>query len=201
MQKIRSGGFIVLEFAIALPLLILVMYGLAIVSVNIFKLGKEQLADYVLEAEARYVMESITQKARVAKEIEIEKSRNKLKIVYHAVDNNDDNYRFNKNEPENRYWLFSDKDVLETQYFFHLKSGGYTKLYAKRQETNYTTPVTGDDSISQTNIISLKYDDSDKDKKILRIELEMKSEVSGHKIKTAAAVFMPGCESLVIKDE
>ena len=55
-KKIRNGGFVLVEFAIALPLLILVMYGLAIVSMKIFSLGKEQLADYVLEAEAQYVI-------------------------------------------------------------------------------------------------------------------------------------------------
>ena len=208
LLKIRSGGFIVLEFAIALPLLILVMYGLAIVSVNIFKLGKEQLADYVLEAEARYVMESITQKARVAKEIDIDSSRNKLKIVYHAVDDwKDANRYYNETLKDAaggfKHRIYGARDVLETQYFFNLQdSSGYAKLYAKRQDDeNYTTPTTGNDSISQTNIISLKYDDSDKDKKILRIELEMESKVSKHKIKIATAVFMPSCESLVIEDE
>ena len=109
MFKVRSGGFIVLEFAIALPLLILVMYGLAIVSVNIFSLGKKQLADYVLEAEARYVMEAITQKARVAKEIEIDSTRNKLKIIYHAVDGLNDYYTqvINPNSvPKVKYYFF-----------------------------------------------------------------------------------------------
>lgn len=178
------------EFAIALPLLILVMYGLAIVSVKIFSLGKAQLADYVLEAEARYVMELITQKARVAKKIEI--GNNKIKIVYRAVDN--DNSFYDEFFKETGSYYFASKDVLETQYFFNLrtKDGDYAKLYAKRQDDgNYTTPTTGDDSVSRTNITNLKYG-LDKDKKILRIELEMESAVSGHKIKIATAVFMPG---------
>ena len=206
MFKVRSGGFIVLEFAIALPLLILVLYGLAIVSVNIFSLGKKQLADYVLEAEARYVMEAITQKARVAKEIEIDSTRNKLKIIYHAVDDLNDHYTqvIDPNSvPKVKYYFFSDKDVFETQYFFNRKddNSGYFKLYVKRQDDGtYTTPTTGDDFISCTNIISLKYDKSDAQKKILHIELEMESKVSRHKIKIATAVFMPGCERF-IKDE
>ena len=42
---------------------------------------------------------------------------------------------------------------------------------------------------------------TDKDKKILHIELELESLVTGHKIKIATAVFMPSCESLVVNDE
>ena len=185
-----------IEFAVALPLLILVVYGLAIVSVKIFSLDKKQLADYVLEAEARYVMELITQKARVAKEIEIDSSRNKIKIVYRAVDDwkVGNGYYSNqfKDDENNDYHLFGDRDVLETQYLFNLKdSSGYAKLYAKRQDDGrYTTPTTGNDSISRTNINSLKYD-LDAAKKILHIELEMESMVSKHKIKIATAVFMP----------
>ena len=53
-----------IEFAIALPLLILVFYGLANVAVKIFALGRIQLADYVLEDEARYVMQRITASAQ-----------------------------------------------------------------------------------------------------------------------------------------
>lgn len=178
------------------------MYGLTIVSVNIFQLGKEQLADYVLETEARYVMELITQKARVAKEIEAYNSINKIKIVYHAVDDNDDYYRFNKSEPAKRYWLFSDKDVLETQYIFPRDSSeGHRNLYAERQESGNSNPITGENFFGKTHLISLQYDDRDKDKKILRIELEMESLMTRHKIKIAAAVFMPSCESLVVNDE
>ena len=51
MIKIRSGGFALIEFAIALPLLILLTYGLATVGGKIFYLGRIQLADYVLEEE------------------------------------------------------------------------------------------------------------------------------------------------------
>ena len=191
MKKVHSGGFIVLEFAIALPLLILVMYGLAIVSVKIFFLSKEQLADYVLEAEARYVMELITQKARAAQSVETD--TNKITIIYHAVDDNEESYRFNKlDDSENAYWLFSDKDVLETQIICpHTKNGReYPNLYAERQENIYKNPITGENFFGDTKLNSLKCD-VDEAKKILHIELEMESLVTPHKIKIATAVFMP----------
>lgn len=199
MQKVSSGGFIVLEFAIALPLLILVLYGLAIVSVNIFKLGKDQLADYALEAEARYVMELITQKARVAKEIETHKENNKIKIVYHAVDdwNKGNEYytEFLRDSNGLYYQIYGARDVLETQYIFpRYSSEGYLNLYAERQESSYSNPITGENFFGGTKLNSLKCE-VDKDKKILHIELEMESLVTPHKIKIATAVFMPSYET------
>ncbi len=199
MQKVRSGGFIVLEFAIALPLLILVLYGLAIVSLNIFKLGKEQLADYALEAEARYVMELITQKARVAKEIEPYNANNKIKIVYHAVDdwnkNNEYYTEFLRDSNGLYYQIYGARDVLETQYIFpRYSSEGYPNLYAERQESSYSNPITGENFFGGTKLNSLKCE-VDKDKKILHIKLEMESLVTPHKIKIATAVFMPSYET------
>ena len=196
----NSGGFIVLEFAIALPLLILVLYGLAIVSVKVFQVGKEQLADYVLEEEARYVMELITQKARAAKTVEPE--TNKIKIVYHAVDDSDGSCGFNTpTDPAKVYYHFSNNDVWETQYICaHTKEGrDYPNLYAQHQDNVYNNPITGENFFGDTKLNSLKCDiDKDKKKKILHIELEMESLVTKHKIKIATAVFMP---SLVINDE
>ena len=209
MQKIRSDGFIVLEFAIALPLLILVMYGLAIVSVNIFLLGKEQLADYALEEEARYVMELITQKVRAAKEVEAYNSINKIKIVYHAVDDwydERDNGYYHisfKDDDGSYYNLFGDRDVLETQYIFpYQKSGNsYSNLYAERQESSRTNPITGENFFGYTKLNYLQF--SKLNDNVLRIELELESLETGHKIKIATAVFMPSYEPqrLEINDE
>jgi hypothetical protein len=197
-KKIRNGGFVLVEFAIALPLLILLMYGLAIVSMKIFSLGKEQLADYVLEAEAQYVMELITREARVAKEVEIHNENNKIKIVYHAVDDwydsKDNGYYHEtlKNDNGAYYQIFGARDILETQFIFpYLKEGReYPNLYAQRQEDFHTSPITGENSFGDTQLVSLKYD-LDESKKILHIKLEMESLVTGHKIKIATAVFMP----------
>ena len=200
-KKIRNGGFVFVEFAIALPLLILLMCGLGTISVQLFKLGKDQLADYALETEARYVMERITQEARAAKEIEIEKFTNdihQIKIVYHTVD--DDTDGFERRDAENKkYYLFSDKDIQATRFFTPRKENNiYKTLTDKRQDDEYlTTPITGGNSFGDTKINILKY--SELNKNVLRIELEMESLATGHKIKIATAVFMPGCETLEIK--
>ena len=178
----RSKGFVLAEFAIALPLLILLVYGLALVGVKIFWLVKTQLADYALEEEAQYVMERITQQARAAKEVHIESGRHLIKFVYHtAVD-----------DPNNT--VNSVADVQETQYFILREENNvYTVLNAKRTESTLSHPITGGNSFGDTKINSLQYD-VDKSRKILHIVLEMQSLVTERKIKLATAIFMPGLE-------
>ena len=195
-KKIRNGGFVLIEFAIALPLLILVMYGLATVSLQLFKLGRDQLADYVLESEARYVMERITQEARTAVEIKITEFTDevdKIKIVYHTV--TDTNTSQEYYDEDKIYYLFKNVDVWSTRFFIpRLENQVYVSLNAKRQDdTNLTNPITGDNFFGGTKINTLKYD-FDEEKKILHIELEMESLVTGRKIKIATAVFVSGYE-------
>lgn len=185
----RSGGFVLIEFAIALPLLILVAYGLTSVGVKIFQVGRNQLADYVLESEARYVMERITQQARVAREVtnieESIKDVEMIKFVYHtAVEDT-------VNQIENI------ADVRETQLYVPRIVLDKTEevcvsLNAKRIDVDpLTNPITGGNSFGDTKINLLKYN-LDKEKKILHIALEMESLVTKHKIKINTAVFMPG---------
>ena len=194
-KKIRSGGFVLVEFAIALPLLVLVLCALGHVSINIYKLGKDQLADYVLESEARYVMERITQVARTAKEIELEdRGSNNIKIIYHAVNDSSSYYVIDDVTP--KYYTFADIDAWETRIFVaHQKSGSdHTNLYTERQDNVYTNPITGENFFGDTKLNHLNFD-LNAEKKILHIELEMESIVTKHKIKIATAVFMPGYES------
>ncbi|MBD3879123.1 MAG: hypothetical protein SR1Q5_05495 [Quinella sp. 1Q5] len=191
MFRNNGGGFVVAEFAIALPLLILLMYGLATVSVQIFSLGKEQLADYVLEAEAQYVMEQIRQVARTAREVEISPSGGKVKFVYHVVADK----KSNKIEATsvNGHYVFINNDVLETQYFMLYTKKGRTapNLYAKRNDDgNYSTPITGDNYFGDTKVNYLKCN-VDADKKLLHVSLEMESLVTERKIKLDTAVYMP----------
>ena len=195
-RKFSNGGFVLAEFAIALPLLILIGWGLAIVSVQIFRQGKAQLADYVLEEEAQYVMEQVTQQARVAKEIEIKKFTEKihqLKIVYQTLNERSEVLQ----PPDSNYYLFSLADVSETQYYIPHKNAEknfYDKLNAKRQELGaLSNPITGNNYFGGTKINVLQYE-VDAAKKILHVALELESLDTGRKLKLNTAVFMPACE-------
>ncbi|MBQ3444199.1 MAG: hypothetical protein IJG33_13250 [Selenomonadaceae bacterium] len=201
MFRNNGGGFVVAEFAIALPLLILLMYGLATISVQSFIVGREQLADYVLEAEAQYVMEQISQVARTAREVEIAPGGGYVKFVYHVV----------KDKPQsggtslNGHYLFINNDVLETQYFMLYARNGRDapNLYAKRQDDGrYNNPITGENYFGDTKVNYLKCE-VDEAKKVLHVSLEMEklvteqeiespfTERKKRKIKLDTAVYMP----------
>lgn len=185
-RKHSSGGFVLVEFAIALPLLFLLGYGLAKISLPISELGKSQLADYVLEAEAQYVIERITRQARAAKEVVADNSKNQIKFVYHTV----------RDDPVNK--ILNVADVWETQYFIPYKTGNiYTTLNAKRQDDgSLSNPITGGNSFGDTKINSLQF--AELEPNVLHIALEMESLVTGRKIKINTAVFMLGCEVCTI---
>lgn len=181
MPNRRRKGFVLAEFAIALPLLILIGYGLASVGAEIFEQDKDQLADYVLKSEAQYVMEQITHQARVAKEVHIDSRRNSVKFVYHTAVND-------------RYdTVHSVADVQETQYFIpREESGVYVSLNAKRTNSTLRNPITGGNSFGDTKINSLQFRALENN--VLHISLEMQSLVTNRKIKLNTAVFMPGLE-------
>lgn len=182
------------EFAIALPLLVITLYALAMVSLNIFELARDQLSDYVLEAEARYAMERITNTARLAREVETFGDISKVKFVYHSVENTG----YSEMMPDSLnplYRLYISRDIWETRYFRGYKRAGrnYPNLYAERQENTYSNPITGENYFGDTKLNFL-HCALDEPKKILHVELELESIATEHKIKIATAVFMPGLE-------
>ena len=205
-DKRNSSGFVLAEFAIALPLLILLGVGLANVGIKIFQLGKIQLADYVLEAEAQYVMERITRQARAAKEINVTHLTadiDQLSIAYHTARDEKDglNYVQRFNDGEETYYKFWIFDVRETQFFIprpDTEKEAFVALNAKRVDDGLLrNPITGGNFFGKTKINRLKYN-VDEGKKILHITLEMENFDSGHKIKFVTAVFMPGLESVSV---
>ena len=171
------------ELAIALPLLILLMYTLANVGIKIFEQSEAQLADYVLDEEAHYLIERIVQQARTAKEVEAQNDSNSVKFVYRTCDDGT---------------ALTVDDVWETQYFLaHRKSDTHAiNLYAKRHDDgNYTTPITGDNSFGTTTLVTLKFRELKEDSNVLHITLELESLSTGRRIKLCTAVYMSACES------
>lgn len=169
----RSGGFVFAEFAIALPLLILLFYGLATVGLKIFYLGRIQLADYVLEEEVHDVLSRMIYDARAAKSVNLTKPLPSANFTYRTI-------------------LDGGIKVDEEPRVYILKNG---KIYYERVFTlNPRNPITGDNYFGETRVTEFNCRPDDADKKLLHITLELQSEISGHKIKISTAVYMPGCD-------
>lgn len=182
-QRIKScGGFVFAEFAIALPLMILLMYGLAHVSKFIFEQSAKQVADYVLEEEARYLLERITHQARAAKAVEARNGSNSVKFIYNTACDFGTSMTID--------------NVSETQWYLaHRKADSQAiNLYAKRNnDGTYLNPIIGDNSFGKTTLVNLKF--SELNKNVLHITLELKHLDTDRTLKISTAVYMPACES------
>ena len=173
------------EFAIALPLLILLGWGLATVGAKFFYLGKIQLADYVMEEEVQEVLSRLIYDARAAYDLDAVEGSPTLTFRYRTV-------------KEVRWSIGSvtgtpDGDVIADRKeprVYRLKD---KKIYYQRQTDEARSPITGGNYFGMTEVENF-YFKFDKATKILYVTLEMKSLDSLHKIKIDTAVYVPGYE-------
>ena len=185
MFRNNSGGFVFAEFAIALPLLILLMYGLATVGIKIFDVGKNQLADYVLEEEAHDVLSRLIYDARAAKKVKAENASPTLTFTYSAV---------KEVIPSGGGTVKGDiiADYEENRVYMRINE----KIHYKRQTTDPVNPITGNNYFGETRVT--KFEFSKPAENVLHVTLELESEITHHKIKISTAIYMPGCDSFKV---
>lgn len=181
----NQRGFVLIEFIISLPLILMLLYGLSQTVMTIFSAAKSQAADYVLEVEAQDVLTQISNEARAARYVSRSGDNNLanpdidiLIMWYHTI----------KNESSENI-----VDVTERRVF---KVSKNYKLNAKRiNDNSYFNPITGGNFFGDTAITYLKYKKIGQ--RVMHIELEMKSAVTKKFIRLSTAVFMPACEEMV----
>ncbi len=185
--KPNSGGFVFAEFAIALPLLILLLYGLATVGIKIFYLGKIQLADYVLEEEVHDVLSRLIYDARAAKSVEAVNDLRTLSFTYGTIN------EIQTGGGTAHGDVIADKDENRVYLVAGTVGEAGSKINYKRQASeDASNPITGDNYFGETRVTEFKFQQLADN--VLRVTLEMQSEVSHHKIKISTAVYVPGCD-------
>lgn len=191
MFRNNSGGFVFAEFAIALPLLILLGWGLATVSLKLFDVGKNQLADYVLEEEVHEVLSRIIYDARAAKKVTAENGAPTLIFTYRTI---------KEVIPLGGGTVKGDviADCEEKRVYIlagGLKNEG-SKINYKLITEYLAHPITGNNYFGETRVNEFEF--SKPDENVLHVTLELESEITHHKIKISTAIYMPGCESFMI---
>ena len=179
----NQRGFVFVEFVIALPLLIFLLYSLGTLTFKTMKIAREQVADYVLETEAQEVIDRITADARAAKFVEIKEFYDFDEVIFICHTNDADKYDF---------YDVLDKRIYRIQdqvYFNH-----------KEDETP-NNPITGRNSFGGTTVTDFQFPKKFLEKKILYITLEMQSKVTKQKVKFSTAVYMPACEEIIYHGE
>ena len=173
----NQRGFVLIEFVIALPLLILLLYALGTMTLQSAKMAREQVADYVLETEAQEVIDRITADARTAHSVEIKKFQDFDEVIFIC--------HSNKPDRDNIY------DVLDTKIYRALGS----VYFNHKEDDTPNNPITGKNSFGDTAVTNLKF--SVPAPKLLHITLEMKSYNHNQKVKFSTAVYMPACEEII----
>ena len=178
----NQKGYVLIEFVIALPLILMLLYGLAEMTLQIYRLSKVQAADYVLAYETQNVLTRITEDLRAASYVKRASAKSgndndKIIINYHTIGNLKDKSKI--------------ADVIDTRVY---NVADY-KIYAKRQDDDtFRNPITGDTFFGKTSVTKLKF--SKPAEKVVHITLEMSNSVTNEKIKLSTAVFMPACKNM-----
>ena len=172
------------EFAIALPLLILLAYGMATVGVKFFDIGRMQLADYVLEEEVHDVMSRLIYDARAAKVVYAYNYNDERRVLFrYRMVYNDGSDKLNDQEESRIYIVKGAVGKKGTNMNYKRKISGNEPL---------SNPMTGKNYFGETRITDFEF--SAPAPNVLRVTLEMQSEVTEHKIRLTTAIYMPGCE-------
>ncbi|MBQ7705003.1 MAG: hypothetical protein IJT73_06230 [Selenomonadaceae bacterium] len=182
--KLNERGFILAEFLIALPLLILLLYALVTLIIQTSKIAREQVADYVLETEAQEVLDRITADARTAYSVKIEPATSLIdaeNLILKCHNKSDKSTTLTDNLEKRVYAVYS-------------ANGKPFHVYEVRQNEIFRNPITGGNSYGDTIVRQLKYYFVP-EKKVLHITLEMESDVTKQKVKFTTAVYMPGYQS------
>ena len=186
----NQRGFVLVEFVIALPLLIFLLYALSTLTLRTAKIAREQVADYALETEAQEVIDRISDDARVAYSVEIKQYFDLEEIIFicHSISGK------NKSKPPDKNNFYDKLDrrmyrALGKMYFNH------------KDDPTPNNPLTGDNSFGNTLVTDFKFSRDFLPKKVLHITLEMQSEVTKQKVKFSTAVYMPACEKIIYHGE
>ena len=199
----KQNGFVLAEFVIALPLLILLLFALGQMTFKIFHIARSQAADYVLETEAQEVLERISEDAKSAYSVEIKqavggKEMQEIFFNYRVVGNNLSKDLF-KNNSESSFTTYRNDTLIlihthrytvNSPLISDLSSQNFgLKIYAERKEDDAkVNPITGGNYFANTTVTKLKF--SQPKEKILHIELELQSIDTGKKFKVSTSVFM-----------
>ena len=198
--KLNERGFILTEFVMALPILILLLYALGTLTLKTARIAREQVADYVLETEAQEVIDRITQDARAACRVEIRKAvgdiNPNLENIFFMCDTLTTDIRETQIDGKTvRYF----KEIINPKiYFVDNAQGDYFHVYFKHQDNKeHNNPITGKNSYGNTVVTQMKFSGNFLEKKILHITFEMKSLITNQKVKFTTAIYMPACEEII----
>ena len=167
--KFNEGGFVFLELAVGLPLIIMLLLSLNGLFLNAWTNCKYVFADFVLQQEMESAMNRIVADAKIAYAVEPPEKFNRLRFYQHSLP------VFNNLQDRNN----------EGKPWYKLKSG---KIYHNGE----SSPITGESFLAVSYVTKFEYKQISSHPKLLYIKLEARNLRSNHKITLTTEVFMRG---------
>ena len=168
LQKIfillNERGFLLLEWIIALPLIVMLLWSFNNLFINSYDKCKFLIADFILQQEMESALSRIVEIARISYEFE----------------DKNDVYTF-------KYKSMKNISHENGQYKYFKDEG---KIYRGVSSGN-SNPITGDSWQSNTIVTKFKCQQNGK---LLHIRLEAKSTLSNHEIFLTTEVYMRGLQ-------
>ena len=171
--NINEHGFVFLEFAVGLPLIVVLLLSLNNLFTNSWTKCKYMIADFILQQEMESAMDRIVADARIAYDIENPELYGRLKFYQHGGLKSAKNIKNRHNDDKPWYKL----------------SNG--KIYHNWE----SSPITGDNILSGTYIWKFEYHQAANHPKLLYISLEAESMRSRHRFILKTEVFMRGLQN------
>lgn len=195
----NKKGFVMAEFAITLPLLIL----LIVAMLNLLfilkgtqdknKFSENQATDYIMASEANEIIRRITRDARSAVEVELLKSNERQDIIF--------TFHANTYDKNNDYGIV---DTLDTRRYILYAKDSAEKIYRVYVHRQYvltpTSPITGNDGNvrndipGDTSVDELKF--TIRNENILHISLKIRNVRTDRIFSVNTSVYMPACEKI-----
>lgn len=172
-------GIILLEFVIALPLIVILLWSMSNLFVSSWQKCKCLIADFVLQQEMQSAMVRVIDAAKVAYKFKVDDG----KYVFYY-------YHFNQDVTDAaKFSNGSESDNCHEQYKYFNKEGKIYRGVSSSALSGEPNQITGDSLMFNTFVD--KFEITQKDK-LLKIKLQARSLASGNKILFITEVYMKG---------
>ena len=187
-RRTAQRGFIFFELMIGLPLILMLMWAMAHLFVGTWRICRDLIADLTLQTEVQEAMQMIVSDLRVASHVELPNGKLQINSYLHKSSNE-------RIYESDQIYENSDPNKLPI-YYFHdstTKNGKtYTAIYRQRSVDEKDHPITGEDIMSDVNVISFRR--AQLEPRLWEIAIEAESRVSGHKIRLETKVYVGGAD-------
>lgn len=187
IKNFNERGFVMAEFAIALPLLILLLGSMGVVIFKIAQVARTQAAEYTLEADAQEIIERISADARTASKVE-----KKLAVggeeIYEII------FEYHTMAPRGNLIDMKEKRRYAVDA---AQSHGYYVYSRRGDNDNNRTPINGGTFFGDTIVDELTFSKHEgNNNKILHISLTLQIKKTKEKLVVNTSVFMPACKEM-----